>query len=191
MSLSSMTPVATPDGGVVNDKVIVQPPWESHWTRVCKHDFVARLKRYGSTTRARMQCKKCGAGGTMVATRGVFEMWDAALEQRCQSEYQSALDEWHDRRQAAFNAAARDRADKWWSLYSDYLRSAVWRKKRQLVMERNVRLNRGLCEACGEIPPSDVHHTKYPKTFGHEPLWDLQAVCRKCHQIFHPHMKED
>jgi predicted HNH restriction endonuclease len=24
--------------------------------------------------------------------------------------------------------------------------------------------------------------------FGHEPLWDLRAVCVPCHKIIHPHM---
>lgn len=192
MSVSSMTSVAAARRQVDEVDFAEQPPHSSHWTRVCLHDLVPRLKRYASGARARMQCRKCGSGvGANVPAAGVTELWDEGLEQRSESEYRKACEEWQARRLAVYQSARNARAQEWWATYSRYLKSAVWQRKRYLVMERNRRLHRGLCEACGENPPSDVHHTKYPDTFGHEPLWDLQAVCRRCHEIFHPHMKEN
>jgi len=138
-----------------------------------------------------MQCRLCGAGvGGNISMAGVVEMWDEKLEQLGIQSYRAACDEWTDRRRAAYEAAVQQKSRIWWSAYEKYLQSAVWAKKREMVHQRNAKLNNGLCEACGERPASEVHHTSYPETFGHEPLWVLRAVCRRCHEIFHPHMRE-
>jgi 5-methylcytosine-specific restriction endonuclease McrA len=109
--------------------------------------------------------------------RGVFEKWDYELTKLVQAEYQTACDEY--RRE--FEAYRSNETTDWWEAYQHYLGSAVWQVKRTKVIERAG----GICEACGENGAEHVHHLKYPKTFGLEPLWDLRAVCRRCHEIIH------
>ena len=191
MSISSMTAVVAPRELIQSRSFMERPPYETHWTRTCEHDLVARLKKYESGTKAKMQCRKCGCGvGQWVPARGVFEVWDEELEARAAESYGKAVEAWHQGNREAHERFAAEKSEAWWSAYNKYLKSAVWQRKRQLVMERNRRLHGGLCEACGENRPSDVHHTEYPQTFGHEPLWTLKAICRRCHEIFHPHMRE-
>lgn len=68
--------------------------------------------------------------------------------------------------------------DAWNDLYHAYLRSPVWRAKRTAA----VHACNGLC-SCGK-PVDDVHHLTYDHVFN-EPLHDLLAVCRACHQRLH------
>ena len=70
-----------------------------------------------------------------------------------------------------------DGLDVWRTWYDKYLKSKVWRAKRTAVMHRA----KGVCEACGEAPPQQVHHLTYDRV-GREPLFDLVAVCRECHE---------
>lgn len=72
---------------------------------------------------------------------------------------------------------------KRYKTYNDFLESLEWKVKREAVMERS----KGLCEVCddGVTVAVDVHHVKYPKRWGQEPITDLLAVCRKHHQILH------
>lgn len=65
--------------------------------------------------------------------------------------------------------------------YSRYLASSEWRRKRDRAMKRAGKV----CEMCGQRPPTQVHHIRYPKRLGDEPLTDLLAVCRQCHEKGH------
>lgn len=67
------------------------------------------------------------------------------------------------------------------SRYQKYLSSVEWRNKRGDVLARA----KGRCEICGIRPPVNVHHIRYPKRLGDEPLTDLLAVCRRCHERSH------
>ena len=42
----------------------------------------------------------------------------------------------------------------------------------------------GVCEACGEVRATEVHHLTY-KHIGSEFLWELVAICRACHERYH------
>ena len=64
--------------------------------------------------------------------------------------------------------------------YEDYLRSAEWEKRRQLVLNRDG----NLCQACLENSANEVHHLTYDHIF-HEFLFELVAVCRSCHERLH------
>jgi len=46
----------------------------------------------------------------------------------------------------------------------------------------------GLCEGCAEHTARHVHHKTYEHVCN-EFLWELVAVCERCHQAIHPHMK--
>lgn len=64
--------------------------------------------------------------------------------------------------------------------YLTYLSSDEWKDKRAAVMRRSD----GTCEHCGEQAVS-VHHVRYPKELGTEPLSDLVATCQRCHDLNH------
>lgn len=57
-----------------------------------------------------------------------------------------------------------------------YMQTPKWRAKREAVMRRD----NGVCQACLSARASDVHHLTYNHLFD-EPLFDLIAVCRPCH----------
>ncbi len=164
-----------------------QAPWNTHWSRTCDHDLVARLKAYPSGVRAKKQCRKCGQGvGGNVPMAGVSEVWDDELEQRVGAEYERACRAYRAELDLYLQQTRGKRSRDWWAEYNRYLRSAVWQAKRELVMERAG----GLCECCLQRQAHHVHHLKYPDTFGMEPAWDLRAVCVSCHETFHPHMRQ-
>ena len=63
----------------------------------------------------------------------------------------------------------------------EYMSSAAWRVRRQKVLKRD----NHPCQACGYYDiPLDVHHLTY-KRYTNEPLSDLVALCRDCHDIQH------
>ena len=62
--------------------------------------------------------------------------------------------------------------------YEEYKRSPAWHQKRELVRERD----KSLC-VCG-AQATEVHHKTY-KNIGKEPLSDLVALCKGCHEGVH------
>lgn len=64
--------------------------------------------------------------------------------------------------------------------YEEYLRSAEWAEKRELVLTRDG----GRCQACYQASATEVHHLTYDRIF-EEPLFDLVAICRPCHEKLH------
>ena len=73
--------------------------------------------------------------------------------------------------------------------YVEYLESAAWRIKRQEAIARD-----GFrCRICNSDKSVVVHHRKYPKILGTEPVEDLTTLCNKCHNLYHEkgkHKKE-
>lgn len=61
--------------------------------------------------------------------------------------------------------------------YEEYLQSDIWREKRMKALKRD-----GFqCQICGSGKNLQVHHIRYPNTYGEEPLEDLITVCDVCH----------
>ena len=78
-----------------------------------------------------------------------------------------------------------DHNEGWWSWYKLYLNSRVWKEKRHAVLQY-AKTSPGMyrCAACGGVFPAleiEVHHLTYQRV-GREPLFDLVAVCRGCHE---------
>jgi len=65
--------------------------------------------------------------------------------------------------------------------YREYLKSDKWN-----VM-RNIALIRAdfKCQLCNGTEKLNVHHRKYPKVLGSEPITDLIVLCRECHENHH------
>jgi 5-methylcytosine-specific restriction endonuclease McrA len=63
---------------------------------------------------------------------------------------------------------------------NDYLKSEAWQRKRYLVMKRD----NGKCVYCGECA-TQVHHKRYARNIGKEPIDWLVAICTNCHEAKH------
>jgi len=59
---------------------------------------------------------------------------------------------------------------------NDYLNSKEWKIKRALVLRRDS----FRCRFCGK-PAHQVHHLRYAKHIGKEPIQWLVSVCSDCH----------
>lgn len=62
----------------------------------------------------------------------------------------------------------------------EYFASAEWKKKRQLVIDRD----HNRCITCGAKTSLQIHHRTYER-FGNELLEDLVTLCQQCHSIIH------
>lgn len=68
--------------------------------------------------------------------------------------------------------------------YHQYLQSSEWKKKADVVRQKYC----NTCQECGKRSSAsralDVHHKTYQR-IGEEPLEDLVALCRACHDALH------
>jgi 5-methylcytosine-specific restriction endonuclease McrA len=85
-------------------------------------------------------------------------------------------EQWRQQQVEREEQRQRDNAD-WWARYNRYLNSPEWQAKRQKVLERD----KHVCQACLSARATQVHHITYDHVF-HEPLFDLRAICRPCHE---------
>lgn len=63
----------------------------------------------------------------------------------------------------------------------DYLESDAWKRKRFVVLRRD----NWTCVYCGN-KATDVHHKRYARQIGKEPIEWLVSVCPRCHAMEHP-----
>ncbi|WP_298512541.1 HNH endonuclease [uncultured Kordia sp.] len=61
-----------------------------------------------------------------------------------------------------------------------YLKSDAWKRKRYVVLKRD----NWKCRYCGKRA-TQVHHKKYARNIGREPIKWLVSVCRSCHEALH------
>ena len=61
-----------------------------------------------------------------------------------------------------------------------YLKSQAWQRKRYVVLRRD----QWRCVYC-ENTATQVHHKKYAKNIGKEPIAWLESVCKTCHEGLH------
>ena len=61
-----------------------------------------------------------------------------------------------------------------------YLKSDEWQRKRYVVLKRD----NWKCVYCG-ARATQVHHKKYAKNIGKEPIKWLVSVCKSCHDKQH------
>lgn len=65
--------------------------------------------------------------------------------------------------------------------YQEYLASNKWQELREEAIKRA----NGRCQLCNSTSDLRVHHRKYPKIYGTEPITDLTVLCNDCHAMFH------
>jgi 5-methylcytosine-specific restriction endonuclease McrA len=64
--------------------------------------------------------------------------------------------------------------------YAEYLKSDAWRRKRFVVLRRD----NWTCQYCG-AKATEVHHKRYARTIGREPIHWLVSLCKQCHRNQH------
>ena len=93
--------------------------------------------------------------------------------------------------QEQFEQKSTENSNDWRSRYDVYLGSPKWKEE---VRVARLKMNKlhfgGLCERCFKKPPMQVHHITYPKVFGNEGMFTMEALCLDCHKKLHPHMCE-
>ena len=140
--------------------------------------------------RYKPQCLLCGHCGAYVyRPTGVdtFISREEALAYKTQKDEdlraeQEAYQEEVDRRR---HEERKERDEEWQRRYRQHLQSPEWRQMRDAVMERDD----GLCQGCMRARATEVHHLTYD-TYnrngpGSEPLWELVAICDRCHRSYH------
>ena len=65
--------------------------------------------------------------------------------------------------------------------YRAYLESPQWKKLRA----ESLRRAKYLCQICASPQKLQVHHRKYPRFLGTEPVEDLTVLCHRCHRQWH------
>ena len=85
--------------------------------------------------------------------------------------YKKAMSLWEERR--------KNEKKEWLLLHDEYLKSPQWKKKRQLVIERDK-----VCQGCLSSPIEEIHHLSY-KNWTDELFFQLVGLCRSCHQKLH------
>ena len=79
-----------------------------------------------------------------------------------------------------YDAIRVKRGQEWRARYIDHLKSDAWREIRRKVLKRA----KNICEGCATADATQVHHLTY-KNLGRELLWELVAVCDRCHETAH------
>lgn len=148
----------------------------------CEHPSteVRRFRQSNGVLVARVQCLTCGSGLSNVRKDSVsgfdsLREFDEALRDRWRERMNRAYEE----RRALFT---RDHDAEWWSWYDAYLRSPAWSRLREQVLARDGHL----CQGCRESRATQAHHLTYERV-GAELLFDLIALCDRCHERCHPH----
>ena len=160
----------------------------------CGHEETAfRERRLGNGgVQYVRQCHRCGKATTNPIKRAdaIYQnrstipppFDDALLEtwERDKSQAYEQIDRDYRNRVNAFSSPDLNPDDEWQIRYNAYLASPAWTKKRKLVLERA----NNLCEGCREHAAAEVHHLSY-ENMSDEFLFELVALCKKCHDSIH------
>ena len=149
----------------------------------CHHTETTRCKKVKSNHdfEIRNQCKKCGSQIGHAIRKAtltdqevdVLPQWDDHLGAHFAAE--------RNKRHTTLSDQDEERIDAEWNhQYQEYRKTPEWLGKRQLVMLRA----QGICEGCRSSSATQVHHLSYAHV-GDEFLFELVAVCRKCHEKIH------
>lgn len=142
------------------------------------------VRRYvdaGGASHMKRQCVACGisVGSSIakaIAPKDVPD-WDTCLRDRVEAKYCKDREDIIQKH----IALQKRRESSWHKRYSEHLRSPEWAEIRRRVFRRSA----GVCEGCGSAEAKEVHHISYDN-MGMEFLFQLVAVCSKCHDRLHP-----
>ena len=129
-----------------------------------------------------MQCQLCGERIGNAIGKGTAYQMNGGIEPPL-FDFDRQRSSREAERQAHKNQLAKER-EEFFGWYSIYLKSDKWREKRQKVLHRA----QGICEGCRDADSTEVHHLTYDNV-GDEFLFQLVALCHKCHTRLHKEQK--
>ena len=155
------------------------PEIEQYVPPECSHYFVvARQDCANGSIQYKHQCTLCGTAGPAIPhaqltkeEKDSARKYDPYLATRVDQEQRQIWKAQHPIKLYHIS-------DTPW--YKSYMKSDVWREKSERVITRA----RLVCEACGIRAATQAHHLDYDHV-GEEPLYDLVAVCKECHEQIH------
>jgi 5-methylcytosine-specific restriction endonuclease McrA len=140
------------------------------WTKFssCGHEYQRRqLRNY---------CDACGelVGGALKHSLASADTPELTRE--------GAMQAMHTREEywKRLDVEKRRQAEQWHADYEAYLQTQEWADRREKVFKRA----NGVCEGCRGASAEQVHHLTYEHC-GNEFLWELVAICRRCHLSVH------
>jgi hypothetical protein len=134
----------------------------------------------------RNQCQSCGTiksnsvGGYSAHEKTMLPLADKNRNEETQERRYSLRTQLYERYRDRLNRRQFQKETLWWKAYKAYLETPKWREKSMLVLERE----NYLCQACRKRRATQAHHLTY-EFLGHEPLFQLVAVCKPCHEHLH------
>ena len=169
---------------------------EASWPEVLDREFgcghprtelrMMVINRRGATG-VRRQCLNCYQSIETVAKEQVprrgaaLQPFEAAECAAWKARYEARQQELWNQDHAARQAAWARRNEDWWAAYDEYLASAAWARKRQLVLDRDGWQCQSQASPSCRGDARQVHHLSYAHLRA-EPLWELVAVCIPCHE---------
>lgn len=152
----------------------------------CQNKALVRRQVAGGAVHYGHQCPVCGKWKSVPkATLSPGEMsaagtFDDSISDRYWRERHVVLQRQRDNERRA-------ESQRWWLAYGAYLNSDKWKERSQKVLERD----NHICQACLIRKATQAHHLTYEHCqnaageFGYEPLFDLIAICKTCHDFHH------
>ena len=161
----------------------IRPEWEAAHAAVDCTTHTIQVRRRvirGGQVTWWEQCSVCGAkfrqlksSETPAGTRSNPVDYDEEANAAYHSRINAAV-------QGYYEATKEHELAERRRIYRDYLLSPEWAKRREKVLRRA----NGICEGCGEARATQVHHKTYDHIYN-EPLFDLVAICKACHESIH------
>jgi len=160
-----------------------------HWSADCNHGLavVTRYHLIDSITQKRnyrfyhvwVQCMRCGMKLAVMKKADIKETaklpeFNYALREKVQNDrFESTL-------RAPRMSEYYEEGESYKDRYLRYMNSPAWAKKRGMVLKRA----NHVCEGCASDVAVQVHHLTYAR-IEKEMLFDLVALCRRCHERIH------
>ena len=173
--------------------------YEDHHKKYkCEHNVVEITKRTiaGGSVQFMRQCNRCGKpiGGAIkkeiafkenigqelkAFNQELYKDW----EQNQNNEFSTIFNDQKKEKEKIdqiFGVEERRDKEKFFDVYNQHLKSEKWKATREKVLKRA----NYICEGCLEERATQVHHIDY-KNVGDELLFQLVAICEKCHDKCH------
>jgi hypothetical protein len=144
--------------------------------RYCKHTETVFVKRTLSngTKQHGVQCTTCGKWR---ALKNVAIPITATLVDFNETLHKTFWDSTVTQRLDAWTKEAAERLEARCEEYAEYRKTAKWKAKVARVLARD----NYTCQGCLKREATQAHHLTYDHIFD-EPLFDLVAICRVCHE---------
>ncbi|MHC6201504.1 hypothetical protein FE632_05055 [Elizabethkingia miricola] len=148
----------------------------------CKdhNPIFVKFKFSNDSLHIRKQCQNCGKIDSKFYSKDVVPNWksipDANIELQKKFSYEGVHEIYSRYLKKKETVSKESNFEKFIVEHNDYLKTIEWQKKRLLVLKRD----NFLCQACLMEKAKEVHHKSY-RYWKNEPLFDLVAVCVKCH----------